>query len=193
MASTRTRRPQAQVATKARAALTSVPSSSPTRAREAPTHPGTRLMRMRRTVWWGKPGALPPVPMWVMRPTFSVGYSMPMPRRRGGSAWGYTLPGEVRGAFIRALGGVILRQGRARECAMALNKFCAGPQPAPLVEAHPPLGGPAPQTTPGVRVRRRHPRPLAHSGELNLGARLAPPRPAPAPVTRLRVPAHLNM
>ena len=56
---------------------------------------------------------------------------MPAPKRRGGQPWGYTRPLEVRGAFIRALSGVLTRRGQARRCALALDQFCREPFPMP--------------------------------------------------------------
>ena len=53
---------------------------------------------------------------WVPRPPFSVGYNMPVPQRRGATPWSYTLPTHVRGAFMRALSGVLLRKGGSRPC-----------------------------------------------------------------------------
>jgi hypothetical protein len=61
-------------------------------------------------------GSRRPAPLWVYRPSLSVGYNMPLPRRRNMTPWGYTLPGHVRGAFMRTLGGVLLRRGRSRSC-----------------------------------------------------------------------------
>lgn len=57
---------------------------------------------------------------------------MPVPRRRATSPWGYTLPCEVRGAFIRVLGGILLRRGASRACLTTLHQFCATPTPPPL-------------------------------------------------------------
>ena len=73
-----------------------------------------------------------PDPIWVTRPTLSVGYGMPVPRRRAASPWGYTLPCEVRGAFIRVLGGILLKRGASRACLTTLHQFCATPTPPPL-------------------------------------------------------------
>jgi hypothetical protein len=73
-------------------------------------------------------GARPTVDrgLWVSRPTVAVGYGMPSPRARASEAWAYTRPTHVRGAFIRALNGVLMRRGRAQRSLRALHVMCAG-------------------------------------------------------------------
>jgi hypothetical protein len=105
--------------------------------------------------------------LWVRRPLLTVGFNMPVPNPRNFQPWGYTLPTHVRGAFIRTLGGVLMRHGRARPCLRALHSFCsAAPAPsrAPFVPA--PVG---PQVVVHVGGTKARARPLCR--------RLIPARP----------------
>lgn len=85
---------------------------APPSPRLAPRGPQTRLASPSTALLRTQT----PAPLWVHRPSHSVGYNMPLPRRLNMTPWGYTLPGHVRGAFMRTLGGILLRQGRSRSC-----------------------------------------------------------------------------
>lgn len=131
-------------------------------------------------------GPAKPARLWVPRPPLSVGYSMPLARGRKALAWGYTLPSQVRGAFMRTLNGIFMRGGGSRVCWRALHKFCSGPR---QVIVRPGQGGysagaapRAPRTPLRAQLKQKN----ARSG---IRRRLSPPRPAaPRRPSSLRTP-----
>ena len=137
-------------------------------------------------------------PLWVYRPSLSVGYNMPLPRRRNMTPWGYTLPGHVRGAFMRTLSGILLRQGRSRSCLRVLHRFCADPTQVPITPravAEAPLRTPLRsrlRPRPKPRARPRAPRGPRSPVWATALARRAPRPTRAAPTEGPRTP-HLEM
>lgn len=138
----------APVAQPARVAPAPVPTPTPARAPRARAMPLGLRVRLRAP-------ATPPG-LWVRRPLLTVGFNMPVPNPRNFQPWGYTLPTHVRGAFIRTLGGVLMRHGRARPCLRALHSFCsAAPVPRRVPFTPVPMGTQVVARVGGAQLRAR--------------------------------------